>query len=190
MKMSLEKNKKAILDARANCKMMQFYENVEEAMGATQRLGIKTLPEYRARYKEDPRLPSAPDYKYGDKWPGWPSFLGNEIKEFYETLEEAMDAAQRLGIKTLPEYRARYKEDPRLPSAPDYKYGDKWPDWPSFLRNEIKEFYETLEEAMDAAQRLGIKTLPEYRIRYKEDPRLPYAPDENMVINGPAGHLS
>jgi superfamily II DNA/RNA helicase len=39
-------------------------------------------------------------------------------------------------------------------------------------------FYETYEEASKAAQKLGVKTQKEYCLRYREDLRLPYSPQE------------
>ena len=115
---------------------------------------------------------------------GWPYFLGNEIKELYITIEEAMGAAKRLGIKTQLEYKTRYKEDPRLPSHPDDYFGDKWPGWPYFLGNEIKELYITVEEAIGAAQRLGIKLSSNIEPDTKKILVYPQTPLSILVING------
>lgn len=47
-------------------------------------------------------------------------------RDFYPTWEEASKAARALGIKSAVEYAMRYKEDPRLPSAPGLKYPQDW----------------------------------------------------------------
>ena len=163
-----------------NDRRKHHYSTLEEASRAAQALGIITSIEYNKRYKEDPRLPSAPLEKYADEWQNWSIFLGqyDRIKNLYSTLEEASHAAQALGIMVKTEYNKRYKEDPRLPSNPQCIYVDKWQSWPIFLGqyDRIKNYYSTLEEASRAAQTLGIMISIEYNKRYKEDPRLPREP--------------
>ncbi len=138
------------------------------------------MPDYKKRYREDPRLPSSPNECYaGVGWIGWYDFLGNERPDFYPTYAEAQVAAQALGIKSLPDYKKRYREDPRLPSRPDMFYADAgWIDWYDFHGNESPDIYPTYAEAQAAAQALGIKSLPDYIKRYREDPRLPSRPRE------------
>ena len=113
------------------------YLTFEEASEAAQKLGIKgsnLAKEYEKRYKEDPKLPSSPVEKYKKDWISWTVFLGEEIKEYYETYEEASLAAQKLGIITKEEYGNRYKEDPKLPSSPAHKYKNiGWNCYPVFL---------------------------------------------------------
>jgi hypothetical protein len=41
-------------------------------------------------------------------------------------LDEAIQAARTLGVKTRKEYYQRYKEDPRLPSDPSHHYMVSW----------------------------------------------------------------
>ncbi|MAB96744.1 MAG: hypothetical protein CMK71_01575, partial [Pseudomonadaceae bacterium] len=68
-------------------------------------------------------------------------------KDFY-TYTEAQAAAQALGIKNLPDYRKRYREDLRLPGLPSQVYADTgWMDWYDFLGNERPDFYRTYTEA-------------------------------------------
>jgi superfamily II DNA or RNA helicase len=173
-------------------KRLDFYPTYEEAKQVTQNLGIKNIEEYRTRYKEDPRLPSNPHLAYKDKgWVDFYDFFGKESPEFYPTYEEAQEAVQRLGIKSIPEfkYKKRYKEDPRLPNSPNLAYDNKgWVDWYDFLGTEEKDknFYPTYEEAQEAVQRLGIKSIPEfkYKKRYKEDPRLPSSPQTVYINKG------
>ena len=108
----------------------EFYGTWQEAGVAAQKLGIESYPEYRKRYREDPRLHSDPKKFYPD-FPGWKVFLNTG---FYTTCAEASTAAQRLGIKGFTEYQKRYREDPRLPSNPDAFYPD-FPGWKKFLGN-------------------------------------------------------
>lgn len=148
-----------------------FYPTWQEASGAAIALGIKTQVEYRKRYKEDPRLPASPEQVYAD-FSVWKVFLGGQLKEPYGTCQEASRAAIALGIKGNKEYNKRYKEDPRLPSAPSVFYAD-FPGWMVFLDTG---FYKTWQEATRAIIALGIKSQREYAKRYKEDSHLPSNP--------------
>jgi len=156
------------------------YPTYAEAQAAVQALGIKRQPDYRKRYREDPRLPSTPSEVYADAgWIDLYDFLGNERPDLYPTYAEAQAAAKALGIKNHPDYKERYREDPRLPSTPSEFYADAgWIDWYDFLGNERPDVYPTYAEAQAAAKALGIKRQPDYRKRYREDPRLPSSPDE------------
>ena len=55
------------------------------------------------------------------------------MKNKYVTYTEASEAAQRLKLKTLLEYRKGYEQDSKLPAAPDLKYNEDWVDWYDFL---------------------------------------------------------
>ncbi|WDE98528.1 integrase repeat-containing protein [Lentisphaera profundi] len=163
-----------------------FYETLEEASTAVQKLEIKGRVEYQkaGRYKEDLRLTANPDRVYKNQWDKenwtWEKFLGNEEKvNPYPTLHEALLAVQKLGIRSSTEYINRYKEDPKLPSSPwrcyDGQYRDKF-NWNKFLNQT--EIYPTLQEAHTAVKKLGIKSSREYikdKI-YKKDTRLPAEP--------------
>jgi len=156
-----------------------------EAQAAAQALGIKNLPDYKKRYREDPRLPASPEKIYADRWIDWYDFLGNERPDFYSTYTEAQAAAQALGIKSKSDYKRRYREDPRLPAKPETTYaGTGWIDWYDFLGNERPDLYPTYSEAQAAAQALGIKSLSDYKKRYREDPRLPVSPDRIYAATG------
>ncbi|WP_257173417.1 VPA1269 family protein [Colwellia sp. M166] len=163
-----------------------FYETLQEASDAAIALNISNSGEYERRYKEDPKLPSNPDKKYSDQgWEGFDVFLGKEKKDHYVTHQEASDSAIALNISSGTEYRRRYKEDPKLPSNPHRTYENLgWDNWNLFLGKEIKEYYETLQEASDAAITLYIRGQAEYQKRYKEDPKLPSSPDEKYKVLG------
>ncbi|MEN9613927.1 MAG: hypothetical protein RLZZ347_234 [Candidatus Parcubacteria bacterium] len=110
------------------------YPTLAMAKRALKRMRIHSSTEYQKRYRENDRLHAAPNEFYADEWMGWRDFCGTS---FYPTLTEASNAAIRLGIKTGPDYQARYKEDPRLPSVPPSAYKDSWYkdgwDWYKFL---------------------------------------------------------
>ena len=114
-----------------------FYSTLAEASAAAQRLGIQTVTEYKKKYKykKDPRLPGNPNAFYASEWVSWSHFLRGAIgkREVYTTLAEASAATQRLGIRTGTEYKARYKEDAKLPSNPYRVYASERVSWPHFF---------------------------------------------------------
>lgn len=172
-----------------------LYGAYDEAQNAVQALGIRTAAEYLRRYREDPRLPANPEGKYGELFVSWMDFLGTDTTsnaersmELYQTYGEARTAVQVLGIQTSAEYLRRYREDPRLPSSPESKYGRTFLNWKDFLGTENKsgversaELYQTHEEARDSARRLRVTSVIEYKRRYKEDPCLPSNPDRKYA---------
>jgi hypothetical protein len=157
-----------------------MYATHDLASQATQKLKIANPEEYKERYKEDPRLPSAPHVLYAADWISWPYFLRGERKtEFYKTIEQASDAAVALGITSARDYALKSKNDPRLPSNPNHTYAASWISWPHFLRLLTK--YEFLSEASAATRVLGVSTITEYLKRHKEDPRLPRNPSQTYA---------
>jgi hypothetical protein len=174
--------------------MSMLYPTYEEASAAVKMLNVRSGNEYMRlkRYKEDPRLPSNPEVKYGDSFVSWGDFLGTgnisntEIsKKFYSTYKEACTAARRLGFKSESEYTdGGYRKDSRLPSSPYRLYGDDFISWGDYLGTDSittkergNQLYQTYGEASAAAKRLKILTEPEYARRYAEDIRLPAQPD-------------
>ncbi|WP_413113192.1 VPA1269 family protein [Thaumasiovibrio sp. DFM-14] len=151
-----------------------YYESIEEASKAAILLGIKTGRDYHKLRKLDPLLHCSPHVYYGDSWLSWQSFLKTEI-ERYETLRQASKAALKLGIKTAKEYQKRYKLDKLLPSDPALIYRCEWTGFSDFLNSYQK--YPTIQEASNAASKLGIKNRAEYRKRYKEDSMLCMSPE-------------
>jgi len=151
------------------------YPTYAEARIATRKFGFKTYAKYKAGYKQDPRLPCEPE-EYYDNFKGYPAFLGTEKRSKYPTYAEASVAARKLGFKTVSEYKAGYKQDPRLPCSPD-SYYDDFEGFRAFLGTEKADIYPTYAEACEAARKLGFKTSAEYKSNYKQDPRLPYSPE-------------
>ncbi len=169
----------------------KFYLTIDEAMVAAKRIVPKNdqnLPGYKRHYKEDPRLPAAPEKHYkGRGWKGVDHFFGKTDKP-YSTLEQAMVAA----LEVVPReersrrgYKQHYKKDPRLHSSPDQFYTKKgWQSWTHFLGCSP---YSTLAEAMAAT----LRVIPEnersqsgYHQNYKKDPRLPHSPSRVYVNKG------
>lgn len=53
---------------------------------------------------------------------------------FYQTYQEASEAAQALGIRYWGDYKRRYREDVKLPARPDQTYRSRgWKTWAHFL---------------------------------------------------------
>lgn len=154
---------------------VDHYPTWQEASIATRVLGDINYPEqYRSRYKGDPRLPSTPNKQYKD-FPGWVIFLGRELKDYYKTWQEVANVVKRLGIKSQTEYLSRLSEDPKLPPSLYTCYAD-FPGLNKLFGKTEKNYYKTWKKASGVAKSLGIKTIREYRNRYKENSKLPSDP--------------
>lgn len=147
-----------------------FYPTWEEAAVAVQKLGFKNQRDYLKNYRLDPKLPSSP-YSAYKNFPGFEIFLYGQIKEFYETLEQAAVSIRKLGIRTPDEYELKRNLDPKLPAS-------LYATYDGFKGFRYLWFYLSYDEASNAAQKLGIKNIRQYKLRYKEDPRLPSSPDQ------------
>lgn len=154
----------------------KYYLSLADAKAAIQELSIKTLTEYKKRYKENPLLPCKPNRIYFKEWTTWREFLDIE-SHIYSAFHDAMLAVQELSIKTRHEYIGRYKEDPRLPSNPNKWYSAEWVNWTYFLQTR-SNFYIDIKDAQLAVKTLSIKSKDEYHKRYKEDYRLPSHPQQ------------
>jgi hypothetical protein len=179
---------------------IKHYTTYEEAKAAVQKL----LPipisknEYKVVYKTNPKLLSMPDIKYKNiGWNSWESFLGQEPGiNLYKTYEEACQAVQRL--KPVPikmtEYRASYKQDPRLPSNPHVLYKKTgWINSSRFLSQPYKgDTYEHYEDAKSALKKLIPlpQTAYEYRRERIQDPLLPISPQKKYADSGWIGWRS
>lgn len=154
------------------------YPSYEEAREKVQKLGIASISEYQARYKEDPRLPSSPHRFYGEEFVSSYDFFGKEevAKDMY-TYTEAQAKVQELGIKSGREYHLRYKQDSRLPSNPNKKYVEDWESWSVFLGIKKSVDFYTYSQAMKRVKELKITTVKQYSSRRGEDPKLPGNPD-------------
>ncbi len=143
-----------------------FYKTPEEWKSAVDRLGIKSNPEYRRRFRADPRLHSNPDVLYGRSWAeliGWKAPPEPYSLEDWRRL--VIDVKK---VKTLAEYRHKCKEDPRLIYNAERHYGLKWNE---LMRRPAK--YKKPEDFLAAVKGLRIRSQKEYARRYKEDQRLP-----------------
>lgn len=158
--------------------MPNFYRTYNEAKNATQKLVIKSNVEYKKRYKEDLRLPSQPDRTYDKNgWVDWYDYLETIAPNNYPTYFEAQNAVQKLQIKSYASYKKRHNENPRLPYSPQKTYKNKgWVTFLEFLGINTIIIYPNYDEAKQAVLKLNITSEKEYRIRCKEDVRLPSTP--------------
>ncbi|QJP10018.1 VPA1269 family protein [Pseudomonas multiresinivorans] len=163
-------------DFLSGVKKPQPYETLAEASESARRLKIKTREEYESRYKEDSRLPYKPWSLYKKEWKDFRDFLGTGESRFYASLTEASSAAKALGISSVLEYDNKYKQDPRLPSHPDYVYSNEWESWRVFLFVEVPVTYEDISSASKAAKKIGIKSRADYVAHCRLDLRLPLEP--------------
>ena len=155
-----------------------LYESLSQAQAAARFLGVSTQQEYVARYKEDSRLPSDP-VRYYDECKSWRHFFQDDYEKAYPTYEEAKSAARRLGVHNRKEYKNRYLADKKLRCNPNEVYAKTgWEGWGAFLSDELVAIYASYEEAKQATKKLGIVSVPDYRKRYYEDPRLPSSPEK------------
>lgn len=174
-----------------------LYPNIRQAMSAVRRLKIKSVGQYRQRYKKDPRLPRSPDLIYRDAWSQigcWYGFLNKKkvIKNIYPTYQEAKQAAKQLGITSSIQYRLRFREDPLLPAEPNKKYPNEWIKngrWYGFLDKTKKKYvYYDYHAAKQRVNELRIRNQRMYQIKHHEDPRLPAKPhkkyDRDWIANG------
>ncbi|WP_077573980.1 integrase repeat-containing protein [Pseudomonas koreensis] len=160
----------------------RFYLTFGEARDAVIGLGIKTWPEYKKRYKEDPMLPSSPLSHYGESYRGFKEYCGQSRPDRYVSMAKASEVAVSMGIKGRVDYIARCSHDPMLPSHPPSFYSDEWNGWAFFLKNELvsqvgKGKYKTYKEFKQVVRKLDIKNLLEYKNRYKEDSKLSAHPE-------------
>ncbi len=177
-------------------KRFRFYQTWQEASEAVKGLGIENSKMYKEKYLEDFLLPVFPERAYPD-FPGWTIFTGNNDNkrlshQCYSTWQEASEASKNMGIQTPEEYLLKYLDDPKLPRMPSKTYED-FPGWLVFTGNfenvrQVEYCYSTWQEASEAAIKLGIKTWAEYKIKYKNDARLPSNP--NQVYKDFPGHLA
>ena len=168
--------KKGWVDYNDFLGLISPYITYEEASLAAKSLGVRHQKEYKQRYKENSKLVLSPDKLYKNSWISYDEFLGVAV---YPTYEEAKIAVSNLGITLINEYYKRYKENPRLPSAPNKIYKEDWQGFSLFLGKEPKiKLYSTYEEASLATQKLNIKSWKQYKDMRKEDPKLPSNPNK------------
>ncbi len=153
----------------------KFYPTLSDARAAVKLLNINTSKEYLTKHQLDPRLPADPSRFYELEWQDWYHFIDKDKPDFYSTLEEVRNAAQKLNIRNRYEYAAKYKINPRLPSNPSRFYAAEWQDWHHFFGREKTDYY-MFSEAITAVRRLNINSKKEFYAEYKKDPRLPGDP--------------
>lgn len=162
---------------------------MEEAKKAVQKLTPVPISsaQYKSSYKQDSQLLSKPDRKYKGSWVDWYDFLGIQNPKSiipYATIEEAKEAVQNLKKKPTgyEQYKKLYKQDSKLPSAPEKLYQSSWINWYDFLGKEpinCENYYTTIEEAKIAVQQLTPvpTTVDKYKEAFTKNNKLPKFPD-------------
>ena len=112
----------------------EFYGTWQEANMAAKRLGVVRRLEYIHRYKQDPKLPSAPHKAYRD-FPGWTVFLGGKKRKFMLHGKKLVMLREEWGHRRGRNIAKSAKKDPKLPLNPEYTYQD-FPGWRIFLGGE------------------------------------------------------
>lgn len=155
---------------------MGFYETWQEASEAAQKLGIKSKPEYRKRYKEDRKLPIAPESVYPD-FPGARVFFGGkDLLSFEELRKEVRKAGIKSSIQYSDYRKTHRKED--WPSRPDHgTYKTEWTNWKDFLfKNYAPQLpFNTLQKEVRDA---GIKSVQAYEEVRKNHSGWPGSPNK------------
>jgi hypothetical protein len=153
---------------------MGFYETWQEASKATQKLGIRSKPEYRRRYKEDRRLPVAPETVYSD-YPGTRVFFGGEKLLTFDLLQKEVRKNKIRSNYHYTEYKLKHGRND-WPYSPQHVY-DEWPGWKKFL---IEGFTDFLPFSVLQAQvrKAGIKTSDDYKLKYKKHAGWPSGPHQ------------
>lgn len=135
--------------------------------------------DYKTRYKNDPRLPSSPEQKYGEEFKdagGWTCVTGNK---FY-TFQKFLKTCKKMKFLDQKDYKTRYKDDSKLPSAPDEKYGGEFKragGWACVSGKTTVNYY-TFPQFLKACKKMKFTGWEDYQARYKDDPRLPSNPNK------------
>ncbi|MDC6379875.1 VPA1269 family protein [Pseudomonas graminis] len=164
------------------------YETLEECKASVVALNITTDAVYKKRRVEDPRLPADLALSYPD-YPGSIALLLGTEQRPYATYEEASEAAVRLRIRTRDAYVRKRKRDPQLPRNPSKVYPRSWKGWADYLKIDVearptpeqKGYYATCAQFKEAVKLAGIRTQGEYRVKCRQDPRMPRRPEDVYV---------
>lgn len=152
------------------------YYNWEQFGKAVMRMQIKTQQEYIARCKEDLCLPKWPERTYADVWPGWGKAMVGRARYACATWQEARAVALHYRFDGYSSYRARFKEDDRLPADPTKKYPD-FPGWPDFL---LPDVFKNLEDLKLGIKILNIKNEEAYHSVRAKYSNLPEDPESSF----------
>ena len=152
-----------------------LYATWREASEVCKRENFANPYDYVQRYKKvDKRLPYNPERIYPD-FPGWDEYLG--VTSFFKTWQDARDVCRKAGVTGVRDYNMRCKSiDSRLHSRPSAYYKD-FPGFLEYFGCDVKQYYETWQEASVVCQQHHVLSVTDYAKRYKDiDPKLPSAP--------------
>lgn len=167
---------------------LKLYQEYKTAQTIAAKANFKNARAYKLFCKSiDERLPKVPEQFYASHWQGWGDFLGINEKEYYQTYQEAQNAAKALGITSSLEYFAKRKEkDDKLPPNPIKFYASVWSSWYAFLgtKREDSKLYSNYDDAKSAARKFNFCSATDYQKRAKQcDERLPCKPREKYKHN-------
>jgi len=129
--------------------------------------------DYRDCYKVDKKLPCCPEIIYREVWVksgGWECI---KVSKMY-TFPEFLGACQEMKFLGKEDYRARYKKDPKFPSAPELFYKEDWGNAGGWWCVSNKFYLFT--DFVKACIKMEITGYTDYKNRYKQDPKLPSNP--------------
>lgn len=151
------------------------YRPFSEAREYAHALNLKNHSEWLRHCKmHKPKdLPSYPSQTYKNKgWKGIGDWLGYEshLDKVFLPYEKAKLEVQRLGVKSMNEWREYYKKNKTkgLPSAPNVTYKNSgWKGFGDFFGTNIVAHYNKkfrdFESARDFAHSLKLKSVSEWR---------------------------
>ena len=168
--------------------MTTSFYSFEEFLKVCASMHFCTASDYLNRYKQDKKLPSNPYITYKEEWikaGRWSCItttVETESKNLY-TLLEFIRACRSLNIRTQKIYKGNIKlikeKFPRFPYAPDIYYGKEWNErgkWDCIKFGKKPKNIYPFGEFVEVCLKMKIKNLPDYKRRYRDDPRLPSSP--------------
>lgn len=165
----------------------------EEARKIAIELGVRTAREYHGlstAVLDAYRLPSRPDVRYADQWPGWKKFL--YFPKPFPPYDKAKAIVRAHGINTLTEYRYAIRRGlikQRLPLNPYAHYqGAGWTSAADFFGAGAR--FVPFAQAKRIVRELGLRSSLDYRNLSKAERRrhrLPSSPTNQYATTGWAG---
>ena len=109
----------------ATGKVVEFY-NFPEFSQVCKQLKFASQKDYRARYKQDPKLPSAPGGFYKEDWVKAGGWRCVTVRDWAYSFLDFLAVCKNMKFASKKDFKARYKQDSKLPSTPSDVYKDDW----------------------------------------------------------------